>query len=99
MQQIKSSSHWNSYQWVGVHMRRSDHLVWYNDLCHFPANHNPYAHELAVAEYVKPMKEMHKAFSCSPVPIKFFLATDDVSVEAQVAKWFPDGKLLFNCSV
>lgn len=99
MQQIKSTLHWDSYQWIGVHVRRSDHLAWYNAVCQLPSDYSSYAHNLAVVEYVKTMKEMYKAFSCSRVPLKFFLATDDRSVEAEVAERFSEGESVQCCPV
>lgn len=106
---FKEQTEWEKYQWIGVHLRRSDNGAWMKGGLKLETqeelkgrvNTTNMDTMIPVEHYIETMKKMESDWtnhSCGSYqrvkPPRFFLATDNAAARQRVFKAFEDGKVV-----
>eukprot|EP00210_Caulerpa_lentillifera_P001695 g1630.t1 len=107
---FKKSQGWDKYQWVGVHVRRTDNIETMKGLLKFETqstlqgkvNTTNADSILPIESYIATMYHLQQDYPIHKLggyqivkPLRFFLATDKDETRSKILEAFPEGQVVY----
>eukprot|EP00210_Caulerpa_lentillifera_P001691 g1626.t1 len=106
---FKQNQEWDKYQWVGVHVRRTDNIGTMKGLLNLETqkalkgkiNTTNADTILPIEKYMETMRDLQQSYPVHNFgnfqlvkPLRFFLATDKDNIRSQIIEAFPKGQVI-----
>lgn len=107
---FKEEQEWDKYQWIGVHVRRTDNIETMKNLLNYETqpdlkgkvNTSNAETIMPIESYISTMTQIKHSFPIHKLgpyqtikPLKYFLATDKDEIKTQILEAFPEAQVVY----